>query len=451
MSIFLTATEFGLWGLILISVTTLLWFKDVGVSDKFIQQDEEDQETAFQKAFTLNLLWTGFFFVLIVLAVPVFSLLYGRPDTIVPALVLALVVPGTALQSPTWIFYREMRFARQRTLTAIDPCVALVVTIALGAAGAGYWSLIIGGIAGSWLAAAAALYASPYPIRLRYDPRAAREYFSFSWPLFVSTGTRAIVVLAAVFAGKAGVGLAGLGAIGLAGSITRFADRVDQVLTQTIYPAVCAVRDRTDLLFEAFTKSNRLALMWGLPFGAGLALFGPDLVEYVLGRKWELATGLIQVLGVLAGVQQLAFNWTAFQRALDKTRPMAVSGALSAVTFLAIGVPLTLTYGLPGYAIGFIALTLVELGVRTYFLSQIFTGFGMFRHSLRAIAPTVPAIAAVLLVRALVHSPRSLGLALVEVALYVTVTAVATWFAERTLLRELAGYLRPRLGVPNAA
>ena len=32
-------------------------------------------------------------------------------------------------------------------------------------------------------------------------------------------------------------------------------------------------------------KSKRLALMWGMPFGVGLALFGPDLVEFVLGSN----------------------------------------------------------------------------------------------------------------------------------------------------------------------
>ena len=175
--------------------------------------------------------------------------------------------------------------------------------------------------------------------------------------------------------------------------MTRFADRVDQVLTQTIYPAVCAVRDQKDLLFEAFTKSNRLALMWGIPFGAGLALFAPDLVEFVLGEKWDIAIGLIQVLGVVAGVQQLAFNWTAFLRALDNTRPLALSGVLSATIFLAAGVPLTLSYGLRGYAVAFILMTAVELALRTYFLSQIFSGFAMLSHSLRAVAPTVPAVA----------------------------------------------------------
>ena len=33
-------------------------------------------------------------------------------------------------------------------------------------------------------------------------------------------------------------------------------------------------------------KSNRLALMWGVPFGVGLTLFAADLVEFGIGEEW---------------------------------------------------------------------------------------------------------------------------------------------------------------------
>jgi len=44
-----------------ISLGTLYWLKNIGVADKFVQQDDEDQELAFQKAFTLELMLTGAF------------------------------------------------------------------------------------------------------------------------------------------------------------------------------------------------------------------------------------------------------------------------------------------------------------------------------------------------------------------------------------------------------
>src|SRR3954451_18208699 len=53
---FLTRAEFGIWGIIVTTLITLSWLKDLGIADKYVQQNEDDQEAAFQKAFTLELL-----------------------------------------------------------------------------------------------------------------------------------------------------------------------------------------------------------------------------------------------------------------------------------------------------------------------------------------------------------------------------------------------------------
>jgi len=67
------------------------------------------------------------------------------------------------------------------------------------------------------------------------------------------------------------------------------------------------------------------------------------------------------------------------------------------------------------------------------------------------LAPTVPAVAVVLAARALEGSGRGPGIALAELALYLVVCAAATWAAERTLLREVRGYLRGALAAPRPA
>ena len=47
-----------------------------------------------------------------------------------------------------------------------------------------------------------------------------------------------------VYAFDAHLGLAGAGFITLAVTLTRYVDRADQIVTATIYPAICAVTDR---------------------------------------------------------------------------------------------------------------------------------------------------------------------------------------------------------------
>ena len=160
------------------------------------------------------------------------------------------------------------------------------------------------------------------------------------------------MVQGAIIIGNHTVGLAGLGALALATNFAVFADRVDSIVRSTIYPAVCAVRDRTDLLLETFTKSNRLALMWAIPFGAGLALFADDLVAYVLGERWEEAAGLLAAFGLILATRQIAFNWIAFFTAVGDTKPMAVNGALQLAVFATVTAPLMIWLGLTGYAIG---------------------------------------------------------------------------------------------------
>jgi O-antigen/teichoic acid export membrane protein len=341
-----------------------------------------------------------------------------------------------------------MDFFRQRMIESVDPIVGFVATIALAIAGFGYWCLVIGLVIGSFAGAIVSLIACPYKIRPRMDRKSVRDYFSFSWPLFIAGFGAIVIAQGTVLVGVHAVGIAGIGALSLAVSLTAFATGVDSVVTETLYPAICAVQNRTALLYEVFVKSNRLALMWGMFFGLGVTLFASDLVHFVLGERWEPAIFPLQAMGIVVAINQLGFNWAAFLRARNQTRPIAVVAIMTAGSFLVITVPLMIAEGLHGWAIGMVAMTVVTLTVRSYYLARLFSGFQMLRHALRAIAPSVPAVLLVLGLRELEPAGRGPGTALIEFVIYVAVTVGATIFFERALLREIRSYLRPQRTVP---
>ena len=110
------------------------------------------------------------------------------------------------------------------------------------------------------------------------------------------------------------------------------------------------------------------------------------------------------------------------------------------VAFLAVGIPLLLTFGLRGFALGVAFQGVVHLIFRAVYLQRLFHGFGFLAHALRAALPTLPAAGVVLALRLLEPADRTLGIALGELTLYVLVTIAATWWFERDLLREAAGY-----------
>lgn len=443
---YLTRTELGLWSLVVTSLFAVLWIKQIGIQDKYIQQREADQERAFRKAFTLELATSVLAFLLAAAMMPVFAVIYGQPGIIVPGLIVALAIPLSALRTPVWIFYRQLNYGRQRTLEAIDPVLGLLATLAFAAAGFGYWAFVAGFLIGGTAAALAAVRASPFRLRLAYERGTLREYATFSWPLLAASASGLVVSQGSLIVGSRTVGLAAIGALWLGGNISAYATRVDRIITTALYPAICAVRDRADLLFESFIKSNRLALMWALPFGVGLTLFAPDLVSFVLGERWLPAVFLLQVYGLANGLNQLGFNWTAYLRARGDTRPIAMVSAIGVAAFVAIPLPLLALVGLDAYAVGMGVAIAINIITRMVYLSRMFSPVAMLRHTVRAFLPVVPPAALVVGMRLAEPAGRSAWMAVAEFAAYAAVTVVATVVFERALLHELLGYVRPSLG-----
>ena len=163
-----------------------------------------------------------------------------------------------------------------------------------------------------------------------------------------------------------------------------------------MYPAIVRVRERTEVLEEAFVKSNRLALMWAFPFGAGLALFGADLVHFVLGEEWEPAVVLIGGLAVVTALQQLGYNWFSFYRARGEPWPQAVESAAFAGAFAAFAVPGALLGGSWWFVAGRLACTLAALAVRRVYLRRLLPGVRLRALALRGAAPVLVATRSVL-------------------------------------------------------
>lgn len=448
---FLSVSEYGTWGLVIVAFTTLLAIVQVGVDDKYIQQREPDQQAAFEKAFTLQCLLSGVFAVVIAAALPLYALAYGEDSILAPGYALMLVLPALALQAPQWTYYRRMEYFQQRRLQAFDPVVGLVVTIALAAAGAGYWALVAGVVAGAWAAALAAIRASPYRLRLRYERGTARTYWRFSGPLFLSALAGIAIVQVPLIVAQHAVGLGGVGVIAIASTISSYANRVDEVVTNTLYPAICAVRDRTELLLESFLKSNRLALLWAMPAGVGIVLFAPDLVTRVLGERWSDATYPIQAFGLAAAINQVGFNWSAFFRAIGQTRPLAWGSGVMVAGVAAVAIPLLIVDGVDGYATGMGVAVLGLIAARLVFLRRLFPLRAIVRNTLRGVLPTLPPLALVLALRATEPSIRGASDALAELAVFVVAAILSTALFERALLRELRSYLRREAGRPIPA
>ena len=263
-----------------------------------------------------------------------------------------------ALQAPQWVFFKRMEYVRLRTLQAIVPLGTVVVTVPLLLAGVGVWALVIGPFVGNLAAILAAWRASPYALRLRGG--GFRRYLRFSWPVFVTSLVALLVLQGQIAVFGLRDGLVAAGFVTLAATLTRYADRADQILATTIYPAIVRVRERGEVLAELFEKANRLTLMWAFPFGAGFALFGADLIVFVLGDEWRGAIVLLGGMAVAVALQQVGYSWFAFYRARGESWPQAVESAVFGASFAVLAVPGALLWDSWGFVIGRVGLHAVR-------------------------------------------------------------------------------------------
>jgi len=444
--------EIGLYGIATVTVATVTALRRIGIEEAFVAQDEPDQELEFQRAFTLELGIGVVFAVVLAALAPLIALAYGEDRVLGLTLALSLLPVGMALLAPLWIFFRRMDYARQRALQAIQPVVCFAITVPLAATGSGVWSLVIGTLGGYVAAVAVALTVSPYRPALRFDREAARRYGRFSGWVVAAAVAALVVSQGQIVAFEADGGLAAAGFITLAVTLTRYADRADQIVTATIYPAICALGDRAASLQELFVKANRATLLYALPFCAGVVLFAPDLVAFVLGDEWEPAVVLLQGLAVSAAVQQLGYNWFAFYRARGETRPQAVETACGAVAFLALALPGLALFDAEGFVAGRVAGVLVLVAVRWVYVRRLLPGLSLWALVAPALVPLAVAAGVALAVRALLWGgERTAEQACAEAVIFLAVFLVGALRRERSLLSELRAGFGPPAGLSGSS
>jgi O-antigen/teichoic acid export membrane protein len=433
----------GLYGVVTTTAMTIVALRRVGIDEAFVATAASDEEAEFQRALTVELALGVAGALAVAALAPVLAAVYDDDRLLALTFAVSYLPVAFALQAPQWVFFKRMEYVRLRSLQAIVPLGTVLVVVPLLLGGVEVWALVIGPFVANVAAIVAAWRASPYRFRLRPDRDAARRYLRFSWPVFVTSVVALFVLQGQIAVFGVSDGLAAAGWITLAATLTRYADRADQILATTIYPAIVRVRDRVDVLEELFAKANRLTLMWAFPFGAGLALFGGDLIVFVLGDQWRGAIVLLGGMAVAVALQQVGYSWFAFYRARGESWPQAVESAVFGVAFALFAIPGALLWDSWGFVAGRVACTVCVLAVRHVYVRRLLPGVRLGALALRAVVPVALASAPVLAIRlAFWGGERTLAQALIELFVWLGALALATHRLESGLLAELRGYLR---------
>lgn len=264
----------------------------------------------------------------------------GNEGLGVVLIVACASLPITALSSiQLALFHRRLAF---KELFAVRVAVALVplfVTMPLALLGLGFWSLIIGTIAGNLVNAAVLTFKSDWKPSAFFSFGTLREMISFSaWTLLEQFSIWLTSWLGTFIVGS----LLASYYLGLYKTSISMVNSAMGIITSATTPVLFAELSRRQddpAAFEAaFFRMQRKAGLFVVPLGFGIFLYRDFVTDLILGPQWSEAS-LMFGLWALSSAVIIPIGYYASEVFRAKGRPKL--SFASQVAYLLVMVPAT--------------------------------------------------------------------------------------------------------------
>lgn len=442
-------TPFGLLTIAQTAIGVMHQATDLGMVPALVQKPAPDRRH-YDAAWTVNLIRGIVVAVVVAVAAPLVTRIFGAPEATDIVRVLA-VSPILLAASSIGLadFHRAMDFRSLAFLDLGQALVNTVVSIAL-ASRLGVWALIIGSLAGAATHLVLSYTLAPHRPRLVFDGRTIRPLVEFGrWILLTGIiATAGHFVLKAVISSRLGV--AELGLYYMATQIAFLpVDFASQVGGSVAFPLFARVQEEARKAARGF--QNLVVGLAGflVPACALLIALAPSLVESVLGEQWRGSAPAIRVLALVPMLGLLGEASIPLLKGLGRPSRLVVLEAVQAALLVVFVWSLADAFGLAGAVAAWLPATLASQVAAILFvraaLDRPFQGVGAALGAI-VVASVVGATLALLL------DVWIAGLAGFLVAGTLGSVAIATllWVADRGLggrFRSILRELAPRTGV----
>lgn len=347
----LSPEAFGMVATVTMVTSFADMFSDSGFQKYLVQHDfgsEGELHRSADVAFWTNMavslaLWAG----IALLRDPVAALV-GSPGLGFPIAVACASLPLTSFSSiQLALFRRRLDFRTVMPVRVTVALVPLVVTVPLALAGAGFWSLIAGTVAGNAVNAVALTALSPWKPRPFYSLALLGEMFSFSgWSLL-----EAVAIWATSWSGTFVVGsLLDAYHLGLYRQPMALVNSAFSLVTNATTPVLFSSLSRlqgSDGEFRSFFYRFQFGVSaFVLPLGMGIFCFRDFLTGLLLGGQWGDASLMLGCWGLSTGVM-IVFSHYCSEVFRAKGRPRV--SLVCQVLYMCVMVPALYASALAGF------------------------------------------------------------------------------------------------------
>ena len=295
----------------------------------------------------------------------------ARATDIIRALALTALMHATASIEVARL-NRELRFhglAAVRLSAAVaNTVVAIVLAPHYGA-----WALVWGALTAAVINSVLSYAVAPYRPGLRLTDTATATIARFGrWIFLIGVlGVAADAILRWLVATRLGV--AELGLFFLAVRLAFLPSQlVSELVSEVAFPVYAELqRDRRKAAaaFRGLLVSVSLAL---IPLCMVFAVLMPDLVQHVLGDRWQGAVVITQLLILSSIVGLLGDGIAPVLKGTGHPSGIAVMDALQLALIAILGWPLTGSYGLVGAGVAWLAAIVASQGLAAWYARRLF-------------------------------------------------------------------------------
>jgi teichuronic acid exporter len=368
----LTPQDYGLMGMAGVAITYVATVNELGLGAALIQNKDLNDNTIRQIFGLLLILNIGLFLACCLLA-PIISSFFNE-DRLVP--LIRLLATQFFLASftiiPQSLIVREMLFKQKSIVSLTAAILGSLATLALALGGYGVWSLVWGSIVMNMFRTVGLNLIRPYFRLPNFSFKGMRKSISFG-------GYVTLTRILWLFYSKSDVLIVGkvlgkqlLGFYSVAMTLASLPmEKVSGIINQVAFPAFSTVQGDTKQAANHFLKSVRVMSFLAFPVLWGISSVAPQLVELLLGRRWDMAIIPLQILSLVIPIRMVSNLMSPALLGLGRP-DVNLYNVITASLFLPLGFLIGSHWGIVGvslsWAIIFPIVFLINLFRLTRFL-----------------------------------------------------------------------------------
>ena len=315
----LSPNDFGLFGILLLSISTLETFSQTGFQSALVQKKEKI-ESYLDTAWTILAVRGLILYTLLFFSAPLIAEFFdaSRASFFIRIVGITTLFRGFS-NIGTVYFQKEIRFNKKFILQLVTNIVEFIVAVILAYTLKNVWALVISQLIGGFSGLITGYIIHPYRPKFQFDKKKAKELFTFGkW----ITGSGIIIFIATqgddIFLGKI-LGATALGIYQLSYKISNsMATEVTHLISKVTFPAYSKIKDNSLRLKNAFTRTFSITTMITFLLSTGILLLIPEFVNIFLKEKWAPIIIPVRILSIAGLLRSISAIFGPLFLSLDK-------------------------------------------------------------------------------------------------------------------------------------